>query len=84
MKILVPFYVDLDDVQTAIAMPQAEGKRVSRKAVLDWCRDKYSGYGNSDVNNDLLSSAGIDLDYHEEAWAAVQEAVERFFPYIAE
>lgn len=84
MKILVPFYVDLDDVQTAIAILQADGKRVSRKAVLDWCRDKYSGYGNSDVNNDLLGNAGVDLDYDEDAWAAVEATVARLFPGLAE
>lgn len=77
--ISITFVIGDDDIETAIALLQAEGKRVSKASIREWVRHRYASHGMADVNQDLLSEAGIDLEYDVEAWQAVQAAQKKIF-----
>jgi oligoendopeptidase F len=80
LAVTIRFAVDRDDVETACAILIADGKRPTKKAVLTWARDRYWAHGGSDVNEDLLHNAGIDLENDEDLWARTLIAADRIYP----
>lgn len=77
--ISITFVVSEDDVETAIAVLQADGKRVTKASIREWVRHRYASFGLSDVNSDLLSEVRVDLEYDEDAWQAVLATKKKIF-----